>query len=562
MAEKLAIGDFTNYADLNEDTISKWGWTKVNDANASSNPWFERSTVSRDNQISKYYPCNGGESLRVKADIFTSVYGQASNGGTATATARGVGIMMFVINADGSRSYISSTRVTASSTSGTTSSISSIVTLPTTARLFAVYVQIDGYPSFSGALRVRNVQVNKMYTGELIVDGSIKTSHISTSGLNASVITAGTIDASKINVTNLNASNITSGKITADNIDTTDLSVSGELISGEINGLKGIRFDKSAVIKRISSGLGDGVYGIEVSAPVVKLGGRVRLSHAEFYYELKGYASEYNAISTTWTMSENGDLTCKSATTSGQLKGGSLSVSGTSALTGNVTCGNNLTVYGAIYGTNMIAFSRSSLHVPNFAGYVTMDYMRIGSGFMGCTDGGVFHFITNSANRSIQLASGASLYLPHSGRSVESEMLRLGAGIMGSPSSGSFHFLTATGYTSPLYAGILYSSSYFSETEPMNIYEESVFDDINSINVISTSKGLRLYNPITTTSSLDESTNIVKTSYNEEKEVIETTIDHTSAIATMWKAIQELKQENERLNDKLNEMIDILKDKQ
>lgn len=45
--------------------------------------------------------------------------------------------------------------------------------MPSNAREFAVYIQIDGWNSFSGTLRVRNVQVLRMSSGELIVDGSI-----------------------------------------------------------------------------------------------------------------------------------------------------------------------------------------------------------------------------------------------------------------------------------------------------------------------------------------------------------------------------------------------------
>ena len=341
----------------------------------------------------------------------------------------------------------------------------------------------------------------------------------------------------------------TEGKTTihGGNIDTQNLKVNGELISGQINGLGGVKFADGALLSSYPHGV---ARGLSFSAPNFKF------ISGDVGFEFKIYDRGGK-----WSIDREGHLICASSAITGTASIGKVStnglnVYGNSSLSGDLYASGTTTVggilnvrNGAIYGTNMIALSRSQLFVPNFSGYVTMDYMRIGSGFMGCTDGGVFHFITNSANRSVQIGSGQSLYLPHSGRSVESEMLRLGAGIIGCPSSGSFHFLTATGSTTPLYAGILYSSSYYSLTEPMSIHEESVFDEINSIDVINTSKGLSLQSKVTKAvdTDMEEQISPIVTSYDEEKGEIKTSINFTSTIATMWKAIQELKKENEEL---------------
>ncbi|MFQ9509523.1 MAG: tail fiber domain-containing protein [Lachnospiraceae bacterium] len=167
-ADKIAIGDFSNYAQLNENTLSKWGWTKVTDSSASNNPWFQKSTIERDSQISEWHTCNGGESFRVKANIYTTVKGASTSGGTDSSY-RGIGIGVFSVNKDGTRNYQTSSRIT-NSTNG---EISSVITLPSNAREFAVYIQIDGWNPFTGILRVRNVQVLRMSSGEMIVDGSI-----------------------------------------------------------------------------------------------------------------------------------------------------------------------------------------------------------------------------------------------------------------------------------------------------------------------------------------------------------------------------------------------------
>ena len=100
-----------------------------------------------------------------------------------------------------------------------------------------------------------------------------------------------------------------------------------------------------------------------------------------------------------------------------------------------------------------------------------------------------------------------------------------------------------------LYAGVLYSATTLSLKEPMVMSNNSVFDKINSIDVIETKNGLRLHNPISNINAIDESPEVVKTVYNEEKDEIKTSIDYTSAISTLWKAVQELKQENNELKE-------------
>lgn len=176
-ADKIAIGDFTNYAQLNDYTLSQYGWTKVTDSSASNNPWYQKATINRDMQISNTFRCNGGESFRLKASISTTIKGASTNGGTDSVY-RGVAVGIFTENADGTKGYFFSSRVT-----NTTSDVSSVITIPSTARSFRVYIQIEGYPSFSGTLKVRNVQVIKMSSGELIVDGSITAGKIATNAI-------------------------------------------------------------------------------------------------------------------------------------------------------------------------------------------------------------------------------------------------------------------------------------------------------------------------------------------------------------------------------------------
>ena len=321
----------------------------------------------------------------------------------------------------------------------------------------------------------------------------------------------------------------TAGKTTINgaNIDTTNLRVRGELISGQINGVGGIRFADGAVIASYDSHV-TGYKGISVSAPSVKLGDKVDIYHPTMYFDVVG-KNNTSSATTTWTMSSAGALTCASASLSGTL---------------NVK-------NGVIYGMNNLALARGSIYIPIFGTSYTYDFIRGGNSSIAFADSGPIHFIYNGSRSSF--VAGGTVYLPHAGN-VNCDHFRLGAGIMACPSSGSFHFLTANGNTSPLYAGRLYSADVRSASEPMVISNNSAFDKINSVNVIETKNGLNLHNPISTTNDIDESPDVVKTVYNEEKDEIKTSIDYTSAISTLWKAVQELKSEVDSLKQENNEL--------
>lgn len=227
--------------------------------------------------------------------------------------------------------------------------------------------------------------------------------------------------------------------------------------------------------------------------------------------------------------------------------------SATLHVTGQATVGGILNVKnGAIYGMNRIALSRSPLYIPNFSGNTTMDYIRLGGGFVSVTDDGAFHFITNGASRNITLASG-TVYLPQGGGNNNAEYARFGAGIMACPSSGTFHFLTANGNATRIYASNVTSA--YSLEPVAKTSNRSVFDEINSIKVIDTAEGFRLMdNPTKALTEEDNTTSAVYTTYNEKTEQEEVNIDYTTAISTLWKAVQELKSEVDSLKQENNEL--------
>ena len=376
----------------------------------------------------------------------------------------------------------------------------------------------------------------KQTVDSIDLTGKVSFSDLSTSGkttINGGNITTGTLDASRVNVTNLNASNIKSGKISANYIDATNLSVKGELLSGQINGIGGMKFADGAVISSCESGVA-GYKGIQISAPVIKLGDKVEINSPTIFYDVTGKNSS-SSKTTTWTMSSSGGLNCSTINTSS-----------TTTVGGTLNVRNNM-----INGMNNLQMGRGSVNIPIFGTNYTYDYIKGGASRIAFADSGPIHFLYNGSKSSF--IAGGTVYLPHAGN-VNCDHFRLGAGIMACPSSGSFHFLTASGNTSPLYAGRLYSADVLYLNEPMTMSNNSVFDKINSVNVIETKNGLNLHNPISTTNDIDESPDVVKTVYNEEKDEIKTSIDYTSAISTLWKAVQELKQENDELKEKIKDI--------
>lgn len=348
--------------------------------------------------------------------------------------------------------------------------------------------------------------------GANLSTGTVTADKIAAGAITANMITTGTLNASKVNVTNLNASNITSGTISGDRIKGGTLSA-----TNEINFVGGARIFGNA---------GSYGAGLKISAQ------EYQFKSGDAYFESNVYVK--------------GNLAYHAGNKPTPSAIGALSTSGG-------TVSGNLTVNGTLYGTNSIALSRGSVYIANFGANYTMNHLRGNSNnIISFTDGGGIHFLYSSYSGA-SMARG-SIYLPYNGNTT-CDHFRLGYGVMASPSSGSFHFLTANGSASPLYSGTVYTKSILTANETKTITEKSVFDEINNINVISTKDGLRLFNPVETTDELDSSPCVVKTQYNKEKEHIETDMDYTSAIATLWKAVQELKEENQELKNKIKELM-------
>ena len=200
VADKIAVGDFNNYALVSPDNLMG-NWTVENIAN-SNEKWLVQKTVTRDTIISKWYTCKGGETFRLSADIFTNAKGSPTNS-TNAPEFRGVAIAIFSESATGKKYYQFASRVTNS-----TGTSSGTITLNSDAIKFAVYIQFDAFPTYSGTIKIKNATVNRMANGELIVDGSITTNKITANGISAQVIKTGILQStnskSRINLDNGN----------------------------------------------------------------------------------------------------------------------------------------------------------------------------------------------------------------------------------------------------------------------------------------------------------------------------------------------------------------------
>ena len=241
-ASKIAVGDFTNYCQLDKDTASSYGFTVTDD---TKGVWFTASPIDRDKHISQWFTCEGGQKLYVEYDLSTTVKGKVEASDTDISYLTS-GIMIYAAN--GAKQIVSYTRskgVTATS-DGAITHVSLVETLPVDTRFFKVVLQTNGQGNtFSGTLKIRNPQVRKATTGKLIVDGSITADKIA-----ANAITADKIATDAIKSHNYISSggtqgsflNLKDGSFTAPNL---SWDLNGNLIaknanlSGEITATKG-----------------------------------------------------------------------------------------------------------------------------------------------------------------------------------------------------------------------------------------------------------------------------------------------------------------------------------
>ena len=161
-ASKIAVGDFTNYADINESNTYGFSVEKTTDG-----VWFSKdgSKLTRDNYISKMYSCEPGQTFYVEYDISNTIKDSTEY--------KAAGIMLFGCDGTQTVKWYQRRGAVVGTAAGTVTHMSQQLTMPSGTRFFYVVLQIEGFQPFTGTLKIRNLSVRKAVTGAVIVDGSI-----------------------------------------------------------------------------------------------------------------------------------------------------------------------------------------------------------------------------------------------------------------------------------------------------------------------------------------------------------------------------------------------------
>ena len=209
-ADKVLVGDYTNYCQLTEQTPMSDKFNKY--THSDSTIWHEMKTLGRDTRISRDYSCKGGEKFRITGYVYGKVTSMTSSGGSTSQENTKFRVGIFGTKTDGSKFYCYGDDNTGSST-GSVVQFSKIVTLPSDAKSFHVVLHLDGWTPMSGVARCRNIEVRRMNTGELIVDGSITAKSLHSDVLSANNIVS-TINGGS---TNISGNRIRTGVIQSNN---------------------------------------------------------------------------------------------------------------------------------------------------------------------------------------------------------------------------------------------------------------------------------------------------------------------------------------------------------
>ena len=183
-AARLALGDMTNYCELNETNYAEYGFTKAEDSNEPGNPWFKLKEIKRSIALVKprdgsgysRYAGNVAGTYRIQFDCASSVKGATTEGGSTIEYLQ-VNVGFYCKTKAGGNAYYIPVGQKTTSTM-TTVSVDTSATLPASVHSFGVYLQVKGYAPFTGTVKIKNVRVTRMTDNALIVNGSITADHI------------------------------------------------------------------------------------------------------------------------------------------------------------------------------------------------------------------------------------------------------------------------------------------------------------------------------------------------------------------------------------------------
>lgn len=246
LTKHLAIGDFTNYCPVTPDNCTQFGYRKIVDTTYGD--WIQFDTLRRDislgSNCSSEYSGNVAGTYRVSFTMSSSAKGALNQDGT-NINFLTVGIGLFTVNNDGSKGYYvaGSGSYTQADANGSVKKYSTTITIPETAKSFGLYLQHAGWTNFSGVTKLKDIVVNKMMSGSLIVDGAIDGKII-----RGAEIIGGEIKSIKVNEEGNPIFSLSSdGNITGFYIDCIGLNVEGDISADtlSINGINNSRYPQA-----------------------------------------------------------------------------------------------------------------------------------------------------------------------------------------------------------------------------------------------------------------------------------------------------------------------------
>lgn len=215
-AKHIAIGDFTNYCEVNPYNCTSYGFTKVDSAN---DPWMKVKSINRDMTLCRTgnydaYKGNVAGTYYIEYEFSSTAKGSPTSGASADYVTIGVGL--YCKKKDGTSTWHIVAPMKSNST-GSVQKATGKVVIDSSIASFTVFLQHGGYAPFTGETKVRNIRVNKMASGELIVDGAITADKIHANAINGKTITGATIKSSNgAFILNDSGINVNSGKFKVD----------------------------------------------------------------------------------------------------------------------------------------------------------------------------------------------------------------------------------------------------------------------------------------------------------------------------------------------------------
>lgn len=196
-ADKIAIGDFTNYCQLSRNTLyGSWYSTteEFSGRTGLTGFVFDEHHFGRDTCISNQFPCKKGDMFRVTYKLKCDITAKDYNGNNAANVFPQISIYTQKADQSNSNWYIPRSHSVACGTY-CEAEVSEVITLTTnTDCYFRVCIQIDASKDFSGWFTIMDPVVQRMTTGELIVDGAITTNKLASKSVNASILADDSVD--------------------------------------------------------------------------------------------------------------------------------------------------------------------------------------------------------------------------------------------------------------------------------------------------------------------------------------------------------------------------------